>query len=102
MTAKLLFHTKNVNLNGDIIEIKIWQVPESKDKHHGLKYSLVYIKNGERIAGYDNAEGKGDHRHYKTEEYRYRFKDIDGLIKDFYEDINRIKRGDYENEDKKN
>ena len=51
MTAKLLFHTKNI---------------------------------GE----------KGDHKYYKTKEYRYQFKDIDGLINDFYNDINKIKRGE--------
>ncbi len=94
MTAKLLFHTKNIGEKGDIVEIKIWQVPESEDKHHGLKYSLVYIKDGKRIIGYDNSEGKGDHKHYKTKEYRYQFKDIDGLINDFYNDINKIKRGE--------
>lgn len=45
-------------------EVKIWKVPESKDKPHGLKYSFAYIVKGERVVGYDNAEGKGDHRHY--------------------------------------
>ena len=38
---------------------------ESGDKPHGVKYSIVYIKGGKRLAGYDNAEGKGDHRHYE-------------------------------------
>lgn len=101
MDAQLLFHRKNIDSNGDIVEIKIWQVPESADKHHGLKYSLVYIKNGERIIGYDNAEVKGDHRHFGNKEYRYHFKDIDGLVKDFYEDIENIKRGEDKNEGKK-
>jgi len=44
--------------------MKIWQVPVSEDKPHGYKYSLVYIVGGERLIGYDNAEGKGDHRHF--------------------------------------
>ncbi len=64
MSVELLFYRKNVEPNGDIVEMKIWQVPRSKDKPHGLKYSLVYIRDGKRIIGYDNAEGKGDHRHY--------------------------------------
>ena len=67
--AKLLFHRKNIESNGDIIEMKIWQMPDSKDKPHGLKYSLVYIQNGKRIIGFDNAEGKGDHKHYRGKEY---------------------------------
>lgn len=43
MTVDLLFYRKNIEPKGDIIEMKIWQVPHSKDKPHGLKYSLVYI-----------------------------------------------------------
>jgi hypothetical protein len=63
MSVELLFYRKNIEPNGDIIEMKIWQVPRSKDKPHGLKYSLVYIRDGKRLIGYDNAESKGDHRH---------------------------------------
>ena len=33
-------------------------------KPFGIKYSVVYIKDGKRVLGYDNAEGKGDHKHY--------------------------------------
>ncbi len=44
--------------------------------------------------GYDNAEGKGDHRHYKNKEYFYHFKYVDTLIEDFYSDIEKIKRGE--------
>ena len=93
MKAKLLFHRKNIEPNGDIAEMKIWQVQDSKDKPHGLKYSLVYIQNGKRIIGFDNAEGKGDHKHYKGKEYTYDFKSIDNLIKDFYSMIEKM-RGD--------
>ena len=53
--------------------MKIWQVPHSKDKPYGLKYSLVYVREGRRIIGYDNAEGKRDHRHYRNKEYPYHF-----------------------------
>ena len=28
--------------------------------------SFVYIVKGKRVIGYDNAEGKGDHRHYTS------------------------------------
>ena len=91
MGVDLLFYRKNVEPNGDITEMKIWRVPHSKDKPYGLKYSLVYIRDGKRIIGYDNAEGKGDHRHYGSREHLYRFKDMDVLIEDFYNDIERIK-----------
>ena len=85
----LLFHRKNILPNGDMVEMKIWQVPEAPDKPHGLKYSLAYIKKGERIVGYDNAESKGDHRHYQGKEFTYKFKDIETLVEDFYKDIER-------------
>lgn len=73
--------------NGDIIEIKIWRIEKGKDKPHGFKYSLVFIRGGKRIIGYDNAEGKEDHRHYEGKEYAYEFDDIDKLIDDFFNDV---------------
>ena len=94
MSADLIFHRKNIEPNGDIVEMKILKVPHSKDKLHGLKYSLVYIREGRRIIGYDNAERKGDHRHYKEHVSLYQFKDVETLIKDFYGDVEKIKRGE--------
>jgi len=94
MSVDLLFHRKNIEPNGDIVEMKIWKIPHSKDKPHGLKYSLVYIKEGKRIIGYDNAERKGDHKHYKDNVSPYHFKDVETLIKDFYGDVEKIKRGE--------
>jgi len=43
MKARLIYHSKDVYKGGDIMEMKIWQVPVSKDKPHGFKYSLAYI-----------------------------------------------------------
>lgn len=86
--SKRIKHNKFRDDRGNIIEIKLWQVKPSADKPHGYKYSLVYIVKGKRLIGYDNAEGKGDHRHYGGKEEIYHFKSID---KDFYNDIRRIK-----------
>ena len=94
MSVDLLFHRKNIEPNGDIVEMTIWKVPHSKDKPHGLKYSLVYIRGGKRIIGYDNAERKGDHKHYKDNIFPYHFKDVETLIKDFYGDVEKTKRGE--------
>ena len=58
--ARLIRHIKVREDNGNIVEIKLWQVDPSLDKPHGYKYSLVYIVKGERVIGYDNAERKGD------------------------------------------
>ena len=51
MKARLIYHVKEIATDGDITEIKIWQVPKSKDKPHGIKYSLAYIREGKRLVG---------------------------------------------------
>jgi hypothetical protein len=94
MEAELIFYRKNIEPDGDIVEMRIWKVPSSKRAPSGLKYSLVYIREGKRIVGYDNAEAKGHHRHYKSKEFSYDFRDVDNLIKDFYEDVERVRRGE--------
>ena len=93
MKSTLVFYRKNFLKNGDMVEMKIWQVPHSEVKPHGLKYSLVYIQKGERVVGYDNAEGKGDHKHSGGKEIPYDFQDMDTLISDFYIDIRGFVEG---------
>ncbi|MBI5195445.1 MAG: hypothetical protein HZA10_03885 [Nitrospirae bacterium] len=93
MDVDLLFYRKNIEPDGNIIEMKIWKVPHSKDKPHRLKYSLAFIREGKRVVGYDNAEMRGDHKHYKDTVSSYYFEDIETLIKDFYGDVEKIKRG---------
>ena len=75
------------------IQSKVWKVAVSKDKPHGYKYSLVYIVEHERIIGYDNAEDKGDHMHYRNKTEPYRFVNLRGLVEDFYRDIKKYKEG---------
>ena len=94
MAGELLFHRKNIEPGGHIVEMKIWRVTTSGRKPHGLKYSLVYIRDGVRIIGYDNAEGKGPHKHYGVREQPYDFQGIDKLIKDFYDDMRKAWRGE--------
>ena len=65
MKADLVYHEKRYFEDGSFQEIKIWRVPKSKGKPHGLKYSFAYVVNHERVVGYDNYEHKGDHRHYR-------------------------------------
>ena len=91
--AELVRYIKVKEDNGNIMEAKMWQVEPSPDKPHGYKYSLVYIVKGNRVIGYDNSEGKGDHRHYGNKIEAYQFKDLRGLTEDFYQDIERYKEG---------
>lgn len=90
MKAHLVKHVKVEDDAGNLIEIKIWQLQApSPDKSHGYKYSMAYIVDGVRILGYDNSEGKGDHRHYGGKETAYSFQGIDRLLADFGRDIER-------------
>ena len=91
MKAQLVFHEKKYFADGSFQEIKIWRVPESPEKPHGLKYSFAYIVNGERIVCYDNAEGKGDHKHLRGKETVYKFRGLDKLWQDFTGDIRRYR-----------
>jgi hypothetical protein len=91
MKAKLIYHVKEYHTDGFMEEIKIWEVPKSKDKPHFLKYSFAYIVEGERVVGYDNAEGKGDHRHFKGKQSPSKFRGLENLWADFRKDIQEIK-----------
>lgn len=95
MRANLFLHTKEIK-GDEIIEIKIWQMPETLDKPHGVKFSLVYIKGEERLIGYDNAEGKGYHRHFSDKVEPYRFIDIWKLLNDFKKDLKKLRGRDWD------
>lgn len=49
-----------------------------------------YIKHGNRILGYDNAEGKRDHKHYGDKDMPYKFTSVKELFKDFYKDFREV------------
>jgi hypothetical protein len=93
MRARLVYHVKEYHADDSVQEIKIWEVPKSKNRPHGLKYSFVYISGADRVIGYDNAEGKGDHRHYMGNEYPYKFQSLEKIWEDFKKDIHRFKKG---------
>ena len=92
MKAELLYHSKKVKPDGDTIEITIWKVPVTEDKPLGVKYSLVFIRDGKRVICYDNAEGKGDHKHIGDKELSYRFTTVKKLFEDFYRDLEEAQR----------
>ena len=94
MKAKLVRHDKGYDEDGNIIEIKMWEVVVTPDKPHGYKYSLVYIVGGKRVIGYDNAECKGDHRHHRDKTEPHRFESLQKLVEDFYADVRRFKEGE--------
>ena len=97
MKSELLFHEKRVTSEEDIIEIKIWKVPKSKDFPEQIKYSLTYVHNSKRIFGYDNERGKGHHEHKFGKEQRINFTNWQQLIERFREEIQKIREELYDN-----
>ena len=90
MVAVLIENRKLTLDDGAIIQIRIWRLPAaSAERPHGLKYSLFYGRPGERIIGYDNEAGKGDHRRYRGKEKSYRFTNYENLIRDFMDDVRK-------------
>lgn len=48
MKAELVFKERRYLSEESFQEIKIWKVPESQDKPHGLKYSFALIVKSKR------------------------------------------------------
>jgi hypothetical protein len=91
--ALLIFHQKTVFPDGSLIETKAWAVSKVPRTPEGIKYSLVYINaRGERVLGYDNAEGKGHHRHDVDKETKVNFKSIEELAGQFLREVSVIRR----------
>jgi len=94
MRAKLIYKSKTILDDSSIIELVLWKLPEkTKDRPHGFKYRLYFgDKNGNCIVRYDNETGKGDHKHIGKNEYPYQFQNKDKLLRDFMEDIQRVRK----------
>lgn len=90
MKASLISRIKETYGRG-VIEGVIWEVPTPvSPSGHRIKYRLVYVVDGERLVGYDNERGKGDHKHMGTVETPYDFKDVPTLIRDFLRDVKEV------------
>jgi hypothetical protein len=92
-TMYLAFESKDLKPNGDIVEMKLWKLDPTPQYPEGRRYSLVYVRQGRRLVGYDNYHGKGHHRHVKEREEQYAYCDEWRLFEDFAKDIEKINRG---------
>ena len=90
MASKLLFHEKDVEEDGGITEVKVWQVPESLKYPNGYKYALYLVREGKVLVGYDNHHPKGHHRHYGEKQEPYAFTNLENLVRDFNQDRKRF------------
>ena len=95
MRAKLIYHEKFIYADGAIREMVLWKLPnKTTDRPHGLKYRLYYgLSDGTCIVRYDNESGKGNHRHIKGKKKSYQFKDVETLVADFLEEIEKARKG---------
>lgn len=97
MKAQRIFYDKAVLADGAIVEMTIWRLPRATaERPHGLKYSLFYGRDGERIVGYDNERGKGDHKHLGEVESVYLFTSVEQMVADFLADVERANGGHHE------
>ena len=86
--ASILFRDRKILSSSAIIEMVIWKLDRpDPDRPHGYKYRLFYGKDGQRIVGYDNEKGKGDHRHISEREEPYVFSTVERLLADFLADV---------------
>ncbi|MBW1699380.1 MAG: hypothetical protein JRH18_19260 [Deltaproteobacteria bacterium] len=94
MHVRLIYREKFIYSDRAIREMVLWQLPEKTTENpHGLKYRLYYgLADGTCVVRYDNETGKGDHRHRGDQEEQYRFKDVETLVADFLEDIEKARR----------
>jgi Family of unknown function (DUF6516) len=84
MRATLITQFKNMTPDGGVIELVVWRVPTPvPPTQHGYKYRAAYSLNGERIVGFDNERGKGDHCHLDGIQLPYNFVSVAQLVEDF-------------------
>lgn len=85
--AELVYREKR-SYAGGVIEMIVWRVPTPvPPSEHPFKYRLVFVQDGERVVGYDNERGKGDHKHIGKKEMPYQFVDEERLLLDFWQDV---------------
>ena len=90
MEARELFNRRVPVTERAFAELVLWEVPEPlAGSKHCYKYRLAFVAAGECVLRYDNEAGKGDHKHVRGKEVKYRFVSVDKLMADFFEDVKR-------------
>ena len=85
MKATLVLHEKRLVASATAIaELKVWQVPRSRDYPTARKFSLFFIVDGEVVVGIDNHKPKGPHLHVGGREEPYVFTTVEQLLDDFW------------------
>ena len=92
MTDAALVLRTRTQVHGGVVEMVVWRVPRPvPPSAHGFKYRLVFVREGQRLVGYDNERGKGDHKHLRDRQVNYTFVDIQTLVEDFLRDVEQFR-----------
>ena len=96
-----------IDESGDYwVEFKVRQVPVTRERPHGLDYSLtLHGKDNKRLVGFDNAHavrqtrgprGKVlsafDHKHRLRTVRPYEYRDAASLLEDFWAEVDKVLR----------
>jgi hypothetical protein len=89
----LITRSKTILADGGIVELMVWRVPAPvPPSQYGFKYRAAYAAAGERVVGFDNERGKGNHMHIAEVEKPYGFTTIEQLIEDFIAAVDAVRR----------
>jgi len=50
------------------------------------------LDDGTCLIRYDNESGKGDHKHVEGQEKPFRFEDVEAMVADFLQEIDRVRK----------
>lgn len=90
MDATLLLSERHAISEDAFVEMVVWRLPSPlPGSHHGFKYRLALVVDGQCVLRYDNESGKGDHKHEGDEEVPYVFTTPQALLDDFWRDVER-------------
>ena len=90
MKAVALLQRRVVIADDAFVELVVWRVNEPlAPSTHLFKYRLAYAAGSECVVLYDNVRGKGDHRHFGTNQRPYAFSSAEQLLVGFDSDITR-------------
>ncbi len=93
MEAALLIRERIVYEDGCLVEMVVWRLPTpAPPSSRWFKYRLVYVVGGQRVLGYDNERGKGDHRHFAGREEPFPFLSIENLLERFIAEVEAMRR----------
>lgn len=90
-TAKLLLKRRQGRTSRSFVDLSVFEIPAPlKGSTHNYKYRLAYVVDGVCVMRYDNEAGKGDHKHMGAVEMPYSFRDISTLLRDFFNEVERM------------